>query len=376
MAVTIASLPLAVDTDTFRPGDKIRARDELGLEPDRFILLSLGLTSPLKGDLLPLLFTVRRLIQTGCLHRLLLIIAGTVTKVYKEEILAHSRELGIAENVIVFGAITDAVRIKLLQSADIFVSLSDSPQESFGLAPVEAMACGVPQVVSAWDGYRETVRHGETGFLIPTYWARCDQDLGFTGVLLGWPYEHLVLGQSVAVDYEQLYASCSELIKNEHLRRCMSEVSRQVAVRDFRLSVMASRYYDLWQEQVESSRYIASAARVDLTTPRYYDVFGRYASRTLEPDQELTLGHNAHEDVALLSRRTSVELGFSGINSTLAAALLKAVACHKCIRVKELVDMNVAIGAGEALVLRHILWLLKYGALALGPRVGAEQGRD
>ena len=43
-------------------------------------------------------------------------------------------------------------------SADIFCSFADNIQETFGLTPIEAMACGLPCVVSDWNGYKETVR--------------------------------------------------------------------------------------------------------------------------------------------------------------------------------------------------------------------------
>ena len=49
-------------------------------------------------------------------------------------------------------------------AADLFLSLVDNPQETFGLAPVEAMAAGLPVVVSDWDGYRYTVSDGVEGF--------------------------------------------------------------------------------------------------------------------------------------------------------------------------------------------------------------------
>ena len=52
--------------------------------------------------------------------------------------------------------------------ADIFCSLSDNLQETFGITPLEAMAAGLPVVVSDWDGYRDTVRDGIDGFRIPT----------------------------------------------------------------------------------------------------------------------------------------------------------------------------------------------------------------
>jgi L-malate glycosyltransferase len=53
----------------------------------------------------------------------------------------------------------------LLQQSDVFLFPSQS--ESFGLAALEAMACGVPVVASDVGGIGEVVRHGEAGFLAP-----------------------------------------------------------------------------------------------------------------------------------------------------------------------------------------------------------------
>src|SRR5690606_14648837 len=53
-------------------------------------------------------------------------------------------------------------------ASDIFTSLSDNIQETFGITPLEAMAAGLPVVVTDWDGYRETVRNGVDGFAVPT----------------------------------------------------------------------------------------------------------------------------------------------------------------------------------------------------------------
>ena len=49
---------------------------------------------------------------------------------------------------------------ELWAAADIFISLVDNIQETFGITPVEAMAAGLPAVISVWDGYRYTVRDG------------------------------------------------------------------------------------------------------------------------------------------------------------------------------------------------------------------------
>jgi D-inositol-3-phosphate glycosyltransferase len=57
---------------------------------------------------------------------------------------------------------------ELWAGSDIFLSLVDNIQETFGITPLEAMAAGLPVVASDWDGYRFTMRDGVEAFLIPT----------------------------------------------------------------------------------------------------------------------------------------------------------------------------------------------------------------
>ena len=74
---------------------------------------------------------------------------------------ALAREAGIAEHVEIQGEVDD-VR-PLLSVADAF--LLPSAQESFGLAALEAMACGVPVIASRVGGLPEVITDGLTGFL-------------------------------------------------------------------------------------------------------------------------------------------------------------------------------------------------------------------
>ena len=62
-------------------------------------------------------------------------------------------------SIVLDGRIND-VRDTAWAAADVFCSLSDNIQETFGLTPIEAMAAGLPVVVTDWDGYKDTVRNG------------------------------------------------------------------------------------------------------------------------------------------------------------------------------------------------------------------------
>ncbi len=70
-------------------------------------------------------------------------------------------QLGLAERVRFLGNQQDVPG--LLGCGDVF--LFPSELESFGLAPLEAMACEMPVIASNSGGIPEVVAHGETGFL-------------------------------------------------------------------------------------------------------------------------------------------------------------------------------------------------------------------
>lgn len=72
--------------------------------------------------------------------------------------------LALRERVRFLGFVTEAEKLALLRRAWV-VSLA-SPKEGWGLTNVEAEACGTPVVASDSPGIRESVRHGETGFLV------------------------------------------------------------------------------------------------------------------------------------------------------------------------------------------------------------------
>ena len=90
-------------------------------------------------------------------------IAGTGDHRPALEVLARSLDLG--DRVRFLGFVSESEKLALLRRAWA-VALA-SPKEGWGITNLEAAACATPVVASDSPGIRESVRDGETGFLVP-----------------------------------------------------------------------------------------------------------------------------------------------------------------------------------------------------------------
>jgi N-acetyl-alpha-D-glucosaminyl L-malate synthase BshA len=72
-----------------------------------------------------------------------------------------ARELGVSKHITFLGKQDHVERLIRLAH----VVLMPSQMESFGLAALEAMACGLPPVATCVGGVPELIRHGEDGFI-------------------------------------------------------------------------------------------------------------------------------------------------------------------------------------------------------------------
>ncbi len=78
---------------------------------------------------------------------------------------ALARRLGVKDAVRFHGFVSEERKLELLRTA--WANLFPSPKEGWGITNVEAAACGTPSIASDSPGLRDSVRHGETGFLCP-----------------------------------------------------------------------------------------------------------------------------------------------------------------------------------------------------------------
>jgi N-acetyl-alpha-D-glucosaminyl L-malate synthase BshA len=156
LTAPIVVVPNFLDCERYRPMPDAALRARL-CPADRYdsLLLHVSNFRPVKR--LDAVVDVFRRVRAQRRARIVLVGDGPE----RARVEALAREAGIAEHVEIMGEVDD-VR-GLLSVADAF--LLPSAQESFGLAALEAMACGVPVVASRVGGLPEVITDGLTGFL-------------------------------------------------------------------------------------------------------------------------------------------------------------------------------------------------------------------
>jgi len=211
--VVIEVIPNFVDVESFRPADEHPGRAVLSGSAERVrVLTHVSNFRPLKRveDVVLIFAAVRAEIPSR------LDLVGEGPERLRIEALVAS--LGLLEYVRFLGERGDLVTV--LQQSDLF--LLPSQTESFGLAALEAMACGVPVVASDVGGISEVVVDGETGFL------------------------------AAVGDVAGMARHARRLLTDEDLRRRMSHAARHLAETQFRLTPAVDRYEAVYRRVLET----------------------------------------------------------------------------------------------------------------------------
>jgi glycosyltransferase involved in cell wall biosynthesis len=147
--------PWGVDLEMFAPKDTSSARLRLGWL-DALVVLCLRSWEPQYGvDTVVEAF----LRAAGRESSLRLILAGDGS--LRPSLIAAIESSGLADRIWLTGHVPYSELPMLYHTADVYVSASRSDGSSVSL--LEAMACGLPSLVSDIPGNREWVRDGETG---------------------------------------------------------------------------------------------------------------------------------------------------------------------------------------------------------------------
>tara|TARA_B100000674_G_scaffold480454_1_gene480067 strand:+ start:272 stop:1207 length:936 start_codon:yes stop_codon:yes gene_type:complete len=141
-----------------------------------------------------------------------------------------------------------------LAAADLFCSPADNLQETFGLSVLEAMASSLPVVASDWNGYRDLVMHGTTGWLVPCRdllkMQRQPDALDRRFGLGLQDYDSTVGLRSLGVvlDHAALEKALGDLLAAPERCALMGEAGRRRIESVFSWHAVCGQYRELWSE--------------------------------------------------------------------------------------------------------------------------------
>lgn len=298
-------IPLGINTEDFDAGEKYGEyrhawRQKLGIAEGDVVFLFVGrLSFHAKAHPTPMYIALENAAkQTG--KRVHLIQAGWFANAAIEEGFRQAaKTLCPSVNMIFLDGRQPQIRKEIWCASDVFTSLSDNIQETFGITPLEAMAAGLPVVVTDWDGYRETVRNGVDGITVPTLTPPpgCAGDLAFRFEAELDNYD-IYIGnacQVTSVDIEACTQAYVTLINDGALRQRMGAEGRARARETYDWKHIIAAYKALWEELAairETAMEIAPRTKAQPANPLRDDpfsLFSTYPSVTLGQQDTITL---------------------------------------------------------------------------------------
>lgn len=293
-------IPLGIHTQdfAFTPDQQAAARQVLGVDANTRVVLFMGrLSFHAKAHPLAMYQALETAAQqTG--QPVVLVECGWHANEFIEKAYADAARLACPSvRVITLDGRKAQDRQTAWAGADVFCSLSDNIQETFGIVPIEAMAAGLPVVVSDWDGYKDTVRDGIDGFRVPTLMpqAGLGGDLATRHALEIDTYD-MYCGHTcslVAVDVQATAQAFVRLFESPELRWQMGEAGRQRARSVYDWAAIIPQYEALWAQLTQVRQAQANnlqplphpwPARMDP-----FHAFAAYPTQTLTPQTLLAL---------------------------------------------------------------------------------------
>ena len=361
-------IPVGIEEPLFQGENRREARAYFRFPPDAVVVLSVGRISLRhKADWAPALELFARMESQRELGKIILIIAGGGQSSDVSLLESMVNQMGLGKRVLLFPNFAPEIKQKLYQASDFYLSIIDNFQETFGLTVLEAMASGLPVVISDFSGYRDFISHGREGFLIPTTWAESmpeflKENMG----ILDPSMARLYLSQMVAVDLEKLKSAILRLAKDERLRSRMGGAAKSKAL-TYRWSNVIPAYERFWGELKEESRHYAlnPIEPPNILAGDFSSTFSHYPSRRLSGKEEIRLtdyGTQILKDSAKPIRYEDVQVClFPDLEKLLLNSLLEQP--RSVANLREMSRKSLEATKGQVDFI--LLWLLKHGAVKI-----------
>jgi len=255
-AVTV--VPHGVVREQVGAGNRAHGRRTVGAHGEDVVILSLARLSPEKCDYRQLVRAVHELRQAAPNgDRILLVLAGGLAPddvAYLRQLRGLLETLGMERQTRIIENLEDTQKPDVLAAADLFVSLACNPQESFGIALLEAQAAGLPIVASEWNGYPEVLPPFYRGKMVPTVASHaCARELD-------WRH----LSEAGTADYAALVGLLRGFLEHPDLRAEAAQAGRENVGR-FTWGATAQQLVDVWNDLAAAHR---AGRRSPVRSPR------------------------------------------------------------------------------------------------------------
>jgi glycosyltransferase involved in cell wall biosynthesis len=181
---------------------------------DKKIILFLGRINWKKGLDILISAYAKILKERNDLH---LLIVGNDEDGYIERVKRWIKNYGIIKDVTFTGILTGEEKLKVYSKSDIFVLPSYS--ENFGMSVIEAMACGIPVIISEKVGLSNEIRKNKAGLVVET-------------------------------NEESLYKGIKTLLDNENLRKeCVENANK--LVENYDINKVAEKMIEIYEKIVK-----------------------------------------------------------------------------------------------------------------------------
>ncbi len=285
-----------IDPEEFVPLTKEEQRFSrrlMGLPEDARIALFMGrLSYHAKADLLPLIDAFAMIAEPGDI----LVIAGVENVAgYGQMLQDYAASLGIAEQVRIQGQVDLAMRPIYYGAADFFVFPGDTVQEALGQTILEAFACGLPCVTSDWDGFRDLVRDGETGYRVPAHIFPAWQRTSDLSPAVSYIDSHMLIAQTVWIDPKALAEKMAVLLHNPEHCEELGRKAREFVAQSYTWECALKMNLKVWDECIEEACREAPQAREDRRSKAetlgqpvpFMHVLSHYGTSVLDPEETM-----------------------------------------------------------------------------------------
>lgn len=260
------------------------------------------------------------------------------------------------------------------KAADVFISLSDNIQETFGLTPVEAMAAGLPVIVSDWNGYKDTVRDGVDGYriatVVPAADAAAGADLAARHAQGLDTYDFFIgrVCMTTVVDIDQVADRVLSLADDPALRRRLGAAGRSRVEAEFDWPLILDRYC-AFADSLAELRRAAVALKPMLPVaqplrPDPFALFSDYPTRVLSGDWRVVAE-------PLDARGVDRFLDLAAANFVLHDQTLPAEAIRRVhaatVDAPSVSALLRAAGGATPVNHRALMWLAKLGVVRFAP---------